>query len=217
MAEGQALSPRTDALDVIVELLGALDGETGVPRRREFYDRLCEALLPRGVDGARRPAALRRRSRSSSCRSAATASTPDLLAERLRHARGDADRAGRALRGPRGRGHAASSSAGCPSATRDLGGVDDAHLHAGVGRRPLARRDLRRPRRHPLRAHRRRSATPCGRSARPPRSPRACASRRASRAAPACSRRASTSRASSTSASCSACSASRSCSARSTR
>jgi signal transduction histidine kinase len=42
MAEGQALSPRTDALDVIVELLGAVDaspGQTG----RQFYDRLCEA------------------------------------------------------------------------------------------------------------------------------------------------------------------------------
>ena len=43
MAEGQALSSRTDALDVIVELLGALDGEKGVASGREFYDRLCEA------------------------------------------------------------------------------------------------------------------------------------------------------------------------------
>ena len=43
MAEGQALSQRTDALDVIVELLGALDGEKGVASGREFYDRLCEA------------------------------------------------------------------------------------------------------------------------------------------------------------------------------
>jgi signal transduction histidine kinase len=42
MAEGQALSPRTDALDVIVELLGAMDGAQG-PSGREFYDRLCEA------------------------------------------------------------------------------------------------------------------------------------------------------------------------------
>src|SRR5215210_1475837 len=32
-----------DALDVIVELLGALDGEKGVTSGREFYDRLCEA------------------------------------------------------------------------------------------------------------------------------------------------------------------------------
>jgi signal transduction histidine kinase len=42
MAEGQAMSPRTDALDVIVELLGAVDKspeQTG----RAFYDRLCEA------------------------------------------------------------------------------------------------------------------------------------------------------------------------------
>jgi signal transduction histidine kinase len=45
MAEGQA-PPRTDALDVIVELLGALDGsaQTG----REFYDRLCEACCRLG-------------------------------------------------------------------------------------------------------------------------------------------------------------------------
>ena len=43
MADGQALSQRTDALDVIVELLGALDGEKGVASGREFYDRLCEA------------------------------------------------------------------------------------------------------------------------------------------------------------------------------
>jgi len=42
MADGQALSPRTDALDVIVELLGAMDGAHG-PSSRDFYDRLCEA------------------------------------------------------------------------------------------------------------------------------------------------------------------------------
>ena len=42
MADGQALSPRTDALDVIVELLGAMDEAHG-PSSREFYDRLCEA------------------------------------------------------------------------------------------------------------------------------------------------------------------------------
>src|ERR671911_1349589 len=42
MADGPALSPRTDALDVIVELLGAMDGAHG-PSGREFYDRLCEA------------------------------------------------------------------------------------------------------------------------------------------------------------------------------
>ena len=42
MADGQALSPRTDALDVIVELLGAMDGAHG-PSGRQFYDRLCEA------------------------------------------------------------------------------------------------------------------------------------------------------------------------------
>jgi signal transduction histidine kinase len=47
MAEGQALSPRTDALDVIVELLGALDGtpQSG----RQFYDRLCEACCRLGT------------------------------------------------------------------------------------------------------------------------------------------------------------------------
>src|SRR3954454_20374790 len=42
-----ALSQRTDALDVIVELLGALDGsgQTG----REFYNRLCEACCRLGA------------------------------------------------------------------------------------------------------------------------------------------------------------------------
>src|SRR5215211_126882 len=38
MADRHALSLRTDALDVIVELLGELDGGSG------FYDRLCAAL-----------------------------------------------------------------------------------------------------------------------------------------------------------------------------
>ncbi len=47
MAEGQALSPRTDALDVIVELLGALDGAT--QSGRQFYDRLCEACCRLGA------------------------------------------------------------------------------------------------------------------------------------------------------------------------
>jgi nitrate/nitrite-specific signal transduction histidine kinase len=42
MAEGHRLSPRTDALDVIVELLGAMDGAPG-PEGEAFYDRLCEA------------------------------------------------------------------------------------------------------------------------------------------------------------------------------
>ncbi len=43
MAEGRALSPRTDALEVIVELLGAFDGSPD-PVGGGFYDRLCEAL-----------------------------------------------------------------------------------------------------------------------------------------------------------------------------
>jgi signal transduction histidine kinase len=42
----EALSPRTDALDVIVELLGALDGAT--QSGRQFYDRLCEACCRLG-------------------------------------------------------------------------------------------------------------------------------------------------------------------------
>ncbi len=43
MAEGHTLSPRTDALEVIVELLGAVDGSPD-PVGGAFYDRLCEAL-----------------------------------------------------------------------------------------------------------------------------------------------------------------------------
>jgi signal transduction histidine kinase len=46
MAEGQALSARTDALDVIVGLLGALDGST--QSGRDFYNRLCEACCRLG-------------------------------------------------------------------------------------------------------------------------------------------------------------------------
>ena len=42
-----ALSQRTDALDVIVELLGALDGST--QSGRQFYDRLCEACCRLGA------------------------------------------------------------------------------------------------------------------------------------------------------------------------
>jgi signal transduction histidine kinase len=43
----EALSPRTNALDVIVELLGALDGsgQTG----HDFYNRLCEACCRLGA------------------------------------------------------------------------------------------------------------------------------------------------------------------------
>jgi signal transduction histidine kinase len=47
MAEGQALSQRTDALDVIVGLLGALDGTA--QSGRQFYDRLCEACCRLGT------------------------------------------------------------------------------------------------------------------------------------------------------------------------
>jgi signal transduction histidine kinase len=43
MGESGAASPRTDALEVIVELLGALDEAHGTSGRG-FYDRLCEAL-----------------------------------------------------------------------------------------------------------------------------------------------------------------------------
>src|SRR5829696_8387522 len=42
----EALSPRTEALDVIVELLGALDGST--QSGHQFYDRLCEACCRLG-------------------------------------------------------------------------------------------------------------------------------------------------------------------------
>src|SRR5215210_1140207 len=42
----EALSPRTDALDVIVELLGALDGSA--QSGHQFYDRLCEACCRLG-------------------------------------------------------------------------------------------------------------------------------------------------------------------------
>ena len=44
MADGQALSLRTDALDVIVELLGELDNTASDPSDGGIYDRLCAAL-----------------------------------------------------------------------------------------------------------------------------------------------------------------------------
>jgi signal transduction histidine kinase len=43
MAQSGVPTPRTDALEVIVELLGALDEASGTSGR-DFYDRLCEAL-----------------------------------------------------------------------------------------------------------------------------------------------------------------------------
>src|SRR3954467_6980812 len=43
----EALSPRTDALDVIVELLGALEGSN--QSGRDFYNRLCEACCRLGA------------------------------------------------------------------------------------------------------------------------------------------------------------------------
>ena len=43
MERSGAPTPRTDALEVIVELLGALDQASG-SSGRDFYDRLCEAL-----------------------------------------------------------------------------------------------------------------------------------------------------------------------------
>src|SRR5687768_7163164 len=42
MPDGETLSLRTDALDVIVELLAELDGDP--QSSREFYDRVCAAL-----------------------------------------------------------------------------------------------------------------------------------------------------------------------------
>jgi signal transduction histidine kinase len=43
MEGSEAPTPRTDALELIVEMLGALDDASGTSGR-DFYDRLCEAL-----------------------------------------------------------------------------------------------------------------------------------------------------------------------------
>jgi signal transduction histidine kinase len=48
MADTEALSPRTDALHVIVELLGSLGGDAK-SGGREFYDRVCEACCRLGA------------------------------------------------------------------------------------------------------------------------------------------------------------------------
>jgi signal transduction histidine kinase len=48
MADAEALSPRTDALHVIVELLGSLGGDAK-SGGRQFYDRVCEACCRLGA------------------------------------------------------------------------------------------------------------------------------------------------------------------------
>ena len=204
--------PRTDALDVIVELISELD-ETPRPGGRGFYDRLCEALCRQAVDEARRADALRRRaparrpggkprSRGAACWRAFTgASRRRPIAQLALSA------------GPRGPGVRGARALGA----RPLRGLRPSRTRSPAPpSRPgaLARRDLRRPRRRAASSWATTSATPCGRSARRRRSPPAFASRPTSKAAPACSRPASTWRARSTSAWCSASSASRSRSGR---
>ena len=181
---------------MIVELLGALDGAT--QSGRDFYDRLCEACCRLGAmdravlllyDDARQlvvvvgghgvDAALLQELYGT------LEETPvaqvALSEDRVVEVTGDLER-------------------WVPARYARIGGVETLCCVPVSAGRPLARRDLRRPRRHPLRAHRRRAARPVD-----ARQDRRAGGQRAHRDQPAgprarCSRRASTSRASCTSA-----------------
>ena len=105
-----------------------------------------------------------------------------------------------AVRGPRRGGHGRPRALGARALRADRAAWRRCACVPVSADGSVARGDLRRPRRQPLRAHRRRAPRPVdARQDRRARG-RACASRPASRAAPGCSRRASTSRARSTSA-----------------
>ena len=151
----EALSPRTDALDVIVELLGALDGAS--QSGRDFYNRLCEACCRlgameraglllyddarqlvvvvggHGVDAGLLPELYGTLEETPIAQVA-------LSEDRVVEVTGDLER-------------------WVPERYARIGGVETL-LRARVGRRPLARRDLRRPRRHALRADGRRAPRP---------------------------------------------------------
>ena len=118
----------------------------------EFYDRLCEALCSVATM-QRAGLLLYDEARKLVVPVGSHGLDAAAAARHLRHARGDADRPGRPVRGPRGRGQRRPRALGA----RPLRRPDrhqDAHLHPGLRRRALAGRDLRRPRRRALRADR---------------------------------------------------------------
>ena len=145
MADTEALSPRTDALDVIVELLGSLGGDaksgaasstTACARRAAgsrrwtragllLYDDARQLVVPVGSHGVE-PGLF---SEVYGTLEETPIAQVALSEDRVVEVTGDLGRwVPGALRAARRRGDA---------------------LHgAGVRRRPLARRDLRRPRRH---------------------------------------------------------------------
>ena len=146
--------PRTDALDVIVELISELD-ERPRPGGRGFYDRLCEALC--------RQASMRRAGLmlyDDARRLVVPVGSHGLEADLLAGVYGSLEEtpiAQMALsQGPGGAGVRPPRALGA-GPLRRLRPADDAHLHARVGRRALAGRDLRGPRRRAVRAERRRA------------------------------------------------------------
>ena len=138
----------------MVELISRVDGAAD-ESPRVFYDRLCEGLCEL-TSMTRAGLLLHDDLRKLVLPAGSHGVEPWLLDQALRHAGGDAAGPDRAVGGPRGRG-LRRPRAPDPRALRRAGRVHHADLHAGVGRRPLARRDLRRPRRRPVRPDRHRA------------------------------------------------------------
>ena len=147
-----AVPARTDALDVIVELLAELDKQPAGMGGPEFYDRLCTALC--SVANMQRAGLLLY---DEVRQLVVPVGSHGLDAPLLRDIYGTLEETpiaqvalseDRVVRGQRRPGALGAR------ALRPLPRHRHAHLHAGLGRRALARRDLRRPRRQPLRADR---------------------------------------------------------------
>src|SRR5215213_5934385 len=208
----EALSPRTDALDVIVELLGALDGSP--QSGHAFYDRLCEACCRLG-SMERAVLLLYDDARQLVVPVGSHGVEAGLLSE-VYGTLEETPIAQVALSEDRVLEVTGDIGRWVPERYARLGGVETLCCVpvSAAGRwlgviftdRGGTRFELTDVERHDLWTLGRR-----------PRSPRASGSPRASRGARACSRRGLTSRASSTSASSSGSSACRSCSARSMR
>ena len=181
---------RIDALETFVELLSRVEAD---PSSDAFYSRLCEATcrladMDRAVifryDGARR----RVRAAGGFGIPLEVFADAQVTVETVPVAR-------ESLLEDRVIEISSAMAEGVPDEFRDLIARVDARLHADGRRRPLAGRDPLRPRPRPPAAGATPSATCCGRSARPPRSPRSRAWPPTSRPRPASCRSGWTSRA----------------------
>ena len=156
MAEGQALSPRADALEVIVEILGALDGST--QSGREFYDRLCEACCRLG-SMSRAGLLLYDDARQLVVVVGSHGVEAGLLSE-VYGTLEETPIAQVALSEDRVVEVTGELGRWVPERYARLGGVETLCCVPVSAARALARGHLRRPRRHPLRADRRRARRP---------------------------------------------------------